>query len=324
MTNRTWVQISIGGFITLAIWTILFLSYRLDRPSQGAFIGASMNVLLVVPPLLSYYAVMAWFRRYGLLWLQIVAVYGVAIAWLMVQRTLIYPIFGLQAELGENLGNFIILPAFGIATWMGVHSLRLRRQLAEARQLEELSQLRLLEAQLAPHWLFNQFNTVYATMLEEPEKAPPLLLAMTQLMRHLVEQTRRDHVPVQRELDFMQNMALLERARHLDKADIQIEALGDLDAPVPPMLFATLFENAIKHGQLEEGGYQVRVQLHSEEQHISCEISNRFTPGVTNKSSLGVGLENVRRRLAMLYPDSHEFATSVAEDIYQAKLILRS
>lgn len=218
-----------------------------------------LTVLLVIPPLASYYAAMEMMRDRLALPLQISCVFVLALVWLLLQRFVLYPLAGLSISIGESMANFILLPTFGIASWLAVRSFFYRRRLADALELQAQTELRLLESQLAPHTLFNMLNTVYSVLLTDHEKAVPLFLSMSEALRHVVDRTRKPWIPLHEEMDFIENYAALERARSPDLVSIAIRAEGDLGVPVPPMLLATLFDNAVTHGRFPDGALEIDV-----------------------------------------------------------------
>ena len=318
MTNA-WSLITAGALAVAALlWAVLFAAYRLDRADAVAV--ASTTVLLVVPPFASYVLLMELTKnRLSLAW-QIPATFGVGLIWVLVQRSVIGPAFGIGLTIGECVVNLILLPTFGIASWLAVRSLSYRKRLEIALELQEQTELRLLEAQLAPHMLFNMLNTVYSVLLTDQKKAVPLFLSMSEALRHVVDRTRKRWIPLQEELDFIENYSALERARNPELVAITIATEGDLDVPVPPMLLATLFENAVKHGHFPDGTLDISVAVSITESHMRFEVTNRFPDSGDATKSMGVGQNNVRSRLQMLYPTTSAFHAHVDGAVYRASI----
>ncbi|MBA8888300.1 hypothetical protein FHW12_002524 [Dokdonella fugitiva] len=304
----------VGG--AFALWLVLFGAYRIDRPDAVGI--ATATVLLVVPPLASYYLAMEATRAVASLAVRIAAVFALALAWLVVQRAIVYPAFGFVATFGESAANLVLLPTFGIAAWFGVRALRYRRRLSQALALQAQTELRLLEAQLAPHMLFNMLNTVYAVLLTDRDKAVPLFLSMAEALRHVVDRTRKPWIALRDELDFIEHYATLERARHPESVAVRVDAQGDLDVPVPPMLLATLFENAVKHGRFDDGTLEVDVQVRVDEARIVLAVENRVPSSAPAAGGLGVGHANIRQRLALVYPGRSRFDADLRDARHRA------
>jgi LytS/YehU family sensor histidine kinase len=300
------------------LWLTLIAAYRLDRTDAVAV--SSATVLLVMPPLISYYLLMEIAKKRLSISVRVVCTYVLAVAWLFVQRAVIYPAFRLGWSLGESIANLILLPAFGIATWLAVRSFCDRRHLARALELQQQTELRLLYAQLAPHALFNMLNTVYSVLLTDHEEAVPLFLAMSEALRHVVDHTRKHWIPLNEELDFIQHYAVLERARSPQGVVIRVNTEGDLDVPVPPMLLATLFENAVKHGRFPDGSLEIEVSVRIDEANMQFHVVNRFPPSMEADSGMGLGQRNVQDRLQLLYADRGLFRTHIEEGAYHASI----
>ena len=318
---RLMILATVAGAV--ALWLLLWFTYSLDRPEIGAFIGASMNVLLVLPPLLSYYLIMAFTSGRMPLIGQLVCVLFAGGAWMVVQRQLIYPAFGVPPEYGENVTNFIFIGTFGVCTWLAQQSFAYRARLAEAQKLQEQAELGMLEAQLAPHTLFNMTNRVYAVLLDDPQKAAPLFLSMTNMLRHLVERTRKKWVALEEELAFMQDYAAIQRAHDEETTQIQFAVEGDIHVPVPPMLLATLFENAVKHGRSNAGDLWVNVQLTVGDDHLVFQMENSNPNDEPSQPGMGMGLENVERRLELLFPKQYVLTWESRENSFHTHLEIR-
>lgn len=319
MTNDWRLLAAAALAVACVLWTALFAAYRKDR--ADAYAVASITVLLVVPPLASYYAAMQLTRdwRPGLRTAGIAALAGL---WLVAQRTIVYPWFGLRASLGESVANLILLPAFGIALWFAAQGLADRRRLAQAMALQRQTELRLLDAQLAPHTLFNMLNAVYAVLLTDPPRAAPLFASMAEALRHVVDRTRERWVPLHDELAFIEHYAALERARQPQRVAIRIASDGDLDVPVPPMLLATLFENAVKHGRFEDGTLAVDVDVSVDDTTLRFSVTNRCPPAARTAPRRGLGLDNVRDRLRLIYGDRGRLEAGLDGDRYRAAIVI--
>ena len=318
VTNDGMMFLAIGLAAALMLWAVLFAAYRLDR--ADALAVSSATVLLVIPPLVSYYALMELTKARLPFALQVICTYGLALVWLAAQQRLIYPAFRFEVSLGESVANLVLLPAFGIASWLAMRGLLYRKQLTRSLQLQAQTELLLLEAQLAPHTLFNMLNTVYSVLLTDQEKAIPLFLSMSEALRHVVDRTRKRWVPLQDELDFIEHYTLLERARNPERVSISVEARGDLHVPVPPMLLATLFENAVKHGRFPDGTLDIEVSIDITEMQMRFEVVNRFPSGGRIDSGMGVGQTNVRNRLQLLYPGKSILHVDVKDGVYRASI----
>jgi two-component system, LytTR family, sensor kinase len=181
---------------------------------------------------------------------------------------------------------------------------RQRIQEAELRELAVKSELTALKAQLNPHFLYNVFNTISATVPPELEHTRELLADLADLFRYQLQASKTDFVTVRDEVAFLQKYLDLEKARFGDRLRVAFEVPeAVLDAKIPPMLLQPLVENAVRHGiaPLIEGG-EVRVKINYQEGKLHVMVADTGA-GMNGKSvnGHGVGLANTRLRLEKMY-----------------------
>lgn len=188
-------------------------------------------------------------------------------------------------------------------------NLKLKAALSEAALKSELS---ALKAQLNPHFLYNVFNTISASLPPEQERTREMIAQLSDLFRYQLKASRSDLVPLHEELDFVKSYLDLEKARFGDRLQVDIDVPPALySRPVPPMILQPLVENSIKHGiaSLIEGGeVAIRVREHGEE--IAFEVADTGV-GVADKSRLfntGLGLTNTKLRLEKQYGSTMEIS----------------
>lgn len=181
-------------------------------------------------------------------------------------------------------------------------NLKLKAQLTEAALKSELS---ALKAQLNPHFLYNTFNTISASLPPEQEQTREMIATLSDLFRYQLKASRSDLVPLQEEIDFIKKYLSLEKARFEERLQVRIDIPQILEnALIPPMILQPLVENSVKHGisSLIEGG-EVYIKAEKKGEKIHFEVSDTGT-GVQDKSVLfkeGVGLTNTKLRLEKQY-----------------------
>ena len=204
-----------------------------------------------------------------------------------------------------NLVVILILALACRAAWRG-H--RARRDLIQAHRMRREAEDRALSAQLAPHTLYNLLNVLYAAALSTPERAPGLILSLAEMMRYLLEGCDRDYAPAHEEWAFVRAYRDFALERSAPGSRVELDFEGDPDAPLPPLLVASLFENAVKHGIDADGRLSIEATLKVRQGGFRFEMRN----GANRTSSdpapgTGRGLEIVRTRLQALYPKRHSF-----------------
>ncbi|MBT8184068.1 MAG: histidine kinase [Eudoraea sp.] len=180
----------------------------------------------------------------------------------------------------------------------------------ELRQAAIRSELSALKAQLNPHFLYNVFNTINASVPPELESTREMIAQLSDLFRYQLKASRQELVPLKDELDFVSKYLELEKARFEERLKIVIDVPEHLLAePVPPMLLQPLVENSVKHGlsDLIEGG-TIKIKIFKEGEKLKFEISDTGI-GVEDKTEAfakGVGLSTTRERLQKMYQSSLE------------------
>ena len=222
----------------------------------------------------------------------------------------------------------ILIVALAVAVRMiqRWHHIEEARQEAEAARAEaELSNLR---NQLNPHFLLNTLNNIYALIAFDQDKAQTAVGELSKLLRHVLYENQQDFVPLCKEADFMRNYIELMKIRVTDnvKIDAHINIQPNDSTPVAPLIFISLIENAFKHGISPQGTGHIQVDLSQTDGDISCEITNTCYPKRENdKSGSGIGLEQVSRRLELMYPDRYTWEKGTTPDgkQYYSKITIK-
>ncbi len=200
------------------------------------------------------------------------------------------------------------------------------RKEAEASRAEaELSNLR---NQLNPHFLLNTLNNIYALIAFDQTKAQTAVGELSKLLRHVLYENQQDFVPLSKEVDFMKNYIELMKIRVTDhvKINTKFNVQPNDSTPVAPLLFISLIENAFKHGISPQGTGEINIELSQAKGDIICEICNTCYPKRENdKSGSGIGLEQVSRRLELIYPDRYTWDKGKSEDgkRYYSKITIK-
>jgi signal transduction histidine kinase len=175
----------------------------------------------------------------------------------------------------------------------------------ELRQAALKSELAAIKAQLNPHFLYNVFNTINASVPPENEQTRNMIAQLSDLFRYQLQASTKELVTLKEELDFVEKYLDLEKARFEDRLDIEINVPEDLmTEKVPPMLLQPLVENSLRHGlsSLIEGG-KISITIYKKDDKLRFEISDTGI-GLKDKTDIfgkGIGLTNTRLRLEKMY-----------------------
>lgn len=217
------------------------------------------------------------------------------------------PWLGYTYELQKDLITYVLIVGFCVG-WRAIR-MRRERELAVVRLERDLSEARLaqLTAQIQPHFVFNTLNAISNRMHEDIDAADRMIAAFAILLRVALNENGNVHVRVVDDVLWLERYFELMRERFRGKLETNI----DLDpaarnARIPRLLLQPLVENAFEHG-LKSGRGRVDVAIHADEGRLHCTVDDDGI-GVAADFDPGVGLDNVRRRLDLLYPGDHRFS----------------
>jgi LytS/YehU family sensor histidine kinase len=187
--------------------------------------------------------------------------------------------------------------------------------LIQSRQ-SELSFLRL---QINPHFLFNSLNTIYSLVYHQSSKALPTIAGLSELLRYtLYEATEK--VPLEKEIIYISKYIELQKLRFDEPIHVDMEVIGDIsNVSIPPFLFIPFVENAFKHGRFRAEKDRLRILLKSTAGNITFECSNKIGHQQKDASG-GIGTDNVKKRLQLLYPGKHSLQIVQNGDQFTVKL----
>ncbi|HZG01380.1 MAG TPA: histidine kinase, partial [Chitinophagales bacterium] len=288
--------------------------------TQGAFVftGAYLlsqlplvyiHLYLLVPKLLHQ-------RRYVLYALSTVALlYGYSAFNYLLMRGIpsSWIPFNLELYIG-NLdptydvfeGAFALVISYSLKyAWMAITT---KNQLLKLEKDNLQLELNALKAQVNPHFLFNTLNNIYALSMQKSDKSPEMILKLSDMMRYVLYECNTDKVPIEKEFKFIRDYIDLERIRHHErvKIDLQINANGE-ETSIEPFLLMPFIENSFKHGlnnRLED--QWINIKIDQEPNGLVMHVANSHEPKrINGKKAGGIGIENARRRLNLLYDKKH-------------------
>lgn len=191
---------------------------------------------------------------------------------------------------------------------------------------EKLSiELDSLKTQINPHFLFNSLNSIYSQALAKSDQTADTVLELSNLLRYMLYEVSEEKVPISKEVEMLENYIELQKLRLEDQANVAFVVHGSLaEAKIAPLLLFPLVENAFKHGLKGVSAKDfVSIRL-AVEDTISFEIRNNL--GLVDDMEMGkyggIGLENVKRRLELIYPKRHKLTIEKSENEFWVKLIL--
>lgn len=232
------------------------------------------------------------------------------------------------ADIGREILGCAICLGVVLGVYMFIRQLRSQYHVQEARALQAGAELKMLQAQINPHFLFNTMHSLYTLIELRSEKAKDVVLAMSDLMRYMYQAANADMVCLREEMVNIERLIELQRIRLGRRADIQVAVEGNPEQwQVPPMLLLTLVENAFKHGVEStsvSAGARLRIRLAVQEREMVFSVENTVGRRVAPEpeSIAKTGLANVRRRLELLYPAAHDLCIQSDECLFSVTVRL--
>lgn len=203
----------------------------------------------------------------------------------------------------------------------GFRQQQLNQQLIIANQHNELKSLK---DQINPHFLLNTLNNLYGLTSEHPQKAGEVVMRLAQLMQYMLYEGNLTQVPLRKEIDYLQNYLALERIRYDERIHLSFQIHGDGNQLyIAPLMLLPFVENAFKHGisqQLDEAWLQIQLTINPAE--LSFKVENSKTNERTTSNASGIGLTNIAKRLALLYPGRHHLQQLDGDGTYLVVLTL--
>ena len=184
-----------------------------------------------------------------------------------------------------------------------------------------------LKAQLNPHFLFNTLNNLYGLTVRKDNLAPEVILSLSDIMSYTLYESNTEIVRLEKELDFIKNYIALEKMRYADDVNIQIEIEGENQTAglfIAPLLTFTFIENAFKYGLKSKNAF-IKLNIKIENSTFFFDLRNDSDGNVSNNDFGGIGLENARKRLELLYPNQYELNVHVSDASFavELKIVLR-
>ncbi len=227
--------------------------------------------------------------------------------------------FGDLEGASEFIATYFVLLFITITHWVFKQIKSIIRLKNEKTKTELLH----LKSQVNPHFFFNTLNNLYGLM-EKDSKERQMVLKLSDMMRYSIYEGQKDWVTINNELEYLQNYIELQEIRYHKKSDVKFtHQLENPEAKIMPLLFIILLENAFKHGleNLAENAY-IHMNLTESKHEVSFAIENNFETQQSSNNE-GIGLINLKRRLALVYPKTHTIFFSKEANVYKVKLSLK-
>ena len=217
---------------------------------------------------------------------------------------------------------FLVLNCVIVAVAIGIrHFIRtrqIRQQLKEEKAKNTEAELAWLKNQINPHFLFNTLNNISSLTQIDPAAAQDAIAQLSDLLRYAMYETNKKTVPIQGEVEFMRNYISLMKLRCNEMTTVNVQwSIVNGQSEVAPLLFISLIENAFKHGVSSNRSSTIDISLEQKDNSVvfTCDNTN-YPKDDADRSGSGIGLENTRRRLDLMYANRYSWQQWLENDIY--------
>ena len=329
-----------------AVWILMLLllplaTFLSTRNWESTSTSLSLVWQLLRAPLVVYFANFYLFgpylffrRRYWLfvlcnLLLILGANYGFVYGYFAIKHNV--PSMPAKAWMGFFSGAFMffLLNDVTVAVAIGIrHFIRVRQlkqQLKDEKAKNTEAELAWLKNQINPHFLFNTLNNISSLTQIDADAAQDAIAQLSDLLRYAMYETNKNTVPLGGEVEFMRNYIELMKLRCNEQTSVNYQLSIDSEqVEVAPLLFVSLIENAFKHGVSSgrPSAISIKLEQHQGQLTFICNNTN-YPKNDKDRSGSGIGIENTRRRLELMYADRYEWEQTLEDNIYHVMIKLK-
>jgi len=222
-------------------------------------------------------------------------------------------------------GSYVIFfLVFAIGTCITVIQQWLKSEATKKEvETEKLNtELSFLKSQINPHFFFNTLNNIYSLAVVESQQTAPSILKLSAIMRYILSDAQSNVVTLEQEIVFIQNYIDLQMVRLTEKVKVNflVEGMAN-NKMIAPLLFISFVENAFKYGVSTKENSSIDIQLKCIDNQLTFTANNHIVTSENNiQETTGIGINNVKRRLALLYPNKHELNIENQQSTYSVTL----
>lgn len=221
-----------------------------------------------------------------------------------------------------DFGAYVLIP---VGLKFVLDLIRKEREMDQLKSIVQESELQRLKSQINPHFLFNNLNNIYSLALENSPKSPEMILRLSNIMRYVLRDENDNFIALDLEVEHLKDYVALSELQIEGRGEIHFNCQGDTAAKkIAPNLLSVFIENAIKHSSSGlSSGILISIDISIVEDQLVFTIKNNFGErNIGANTGHGIGIENVKQRLKLLYPGKHEFVIKEEGGLYEVYLIL--
>ena len=197
----------------------------------------------------------------------------------------------------------------------------LKNKILQTQLQLKKQELSMLKMQIHPHFLFNSLNTIYGFALKKADEAPEMILKLSNLLDYILYKIEKPTVSLENEINHLEDYISLEKLRFHDTLEVNLIKGDDIsEMYIAPMLLIPFVENSFKHGAIIDGCLAIMIAVKRNSEILFFEVENSVLEK-TNDST-GIGLENIKKRLEMLYPNAYTLEINRTDKLFKVQLAI--
>lgn len=328
-------------FVSLSFFWILFSRSSGDKLNSAIFIAFLSPIAMATSYFFNYHLIPNFLilgKHFRFAWYACIV--SIVAVWLTSLFGILIWVWRAKYNLGEISSYTIDVPMlvaalfFIVLMGVSVKLIRINFQAQAQKNAAEkdklyldnqlkINELKLLKDQLNPHFLFNTLNNLYGLTLEKSDKAPDLVMRLSNMLDYMLYRTNEIKVPLSQEVEMIKNYVSIEQHRFEGKHPIAFDVKGNCEQLViAPLLFLPLVENCFKHGvQKAIAKSFVNITLKVEKNSIIFKTTNSTSSSVAESG--GIGLSNLRKRLDVIYKKNYTLTLNSSKSHFNAQLTLK-
>ncbi len=234
--------------------------------------------------------------------------YGFVWGWVYIIFGRVTTDVGFMIIFKSSIGHTFLYTLYALVLHLSVDWYYKRQHQKQLEAENALIKLSMLKAQINPHFLFNVLNNIHSLVHKNAVKTADSIIKLSEIMRYMLYESDQSNVPLDREIEHIRNYLKLQELRLIEKESVQFDVEGiTKEIEIAPLIFIAFIENAFKHGKKnQKDSILMRIIAGEDDLHFYCSNLVRKLSR-TEEESFGsrIGLDNIKRRLQLLYPDRH-------------------
>ncbi|MGM0609391.1 MAG: sensor histidine kinase [Candidatus Muiribacteriota bacterium] len=341
--KSNWIVHILYWIVAASLMFFIFGNRNYDLNIRWILVSYITIISYIVTRVINYYLIPGYLFK-GKFWTFIYLIFGVFIVnlWLIVYSTILILIYSMsylpQLVLPQKddililvSGSFLVIILAAVIHFIKESYRRYleKNTLEKQKQLTEIklkdAKLKLLQAQIHPHFLFNMLNNLYGLVNESVDNSRDVIMKLSELLDYMLYECNKPKVSLNKEIRFINNYIELERIRHDEHFNVKTSFPNlNEDILIAPLILFPFIENAFKHGFQDSGNSFINIQLSADNNCLELLVDNSLNQQTKDKYLMlegkGIGLKNIQERLELIYKDKYQLDIFNKENTFVVKL----